>query len=515
MVSAGRNDRLRGWKEIGRWFGVDERTVKRWEVSRGLPVHRVPGEPRAPVFAYVNELRIWSDGNPATEDAATVPPSPRPAAKPDRRRTVLAGLGLLLVSGAGVWQWQRAAAEHQNAEARIADVRRLADAQVAALHDQLDSQPGTVALRAGLAGEAVQILGKVATLPDASGALRRDAAEAYRRLAVLQNAVDRPSLRDRAAARASLEKGLRLLDGVDVPGTDLTRARVRIESARQAAGGGDQAAAERDLEAARVAVMKSRDARLIDDWWLARSVVLGWKGEYADSIAAARKVSRKEFMDVQQALVQARAIDHEAEGLYYQGMLQSAAAAYRQAIDLIERALVRWPEDSRLRWGLLRQQWNLGSTLITLGMPEKAVPMLAQTLSGWERLARVDPGDESLRTWIWSTRLSYGEALAASGRRQAAIPVLSHSVAERRAGLAERPRDADRRRILLTALASLADVLAPSGRLAEACALYGEATELGAAMHQAGQLTGHDQREMLRLLGLSRQRYCPAARAQS
>ena len=40
--------RLRSWKEIASYFGADERTVKRWEVSRGLPVHRVPGGARAP-----------------------------------------------------------------------------------------------------------------------------------------------------------------------------------------------------------------------------------------------------------------------------------------------------------------------------------------------------------------------------------------------------------------------------------------------------------------------------------
>jgi hypothetical protein len=47
---------LKSWKEIASFFGRDERTVKRWEAGRGLPVHRVPGRTRASVYAYPSEL---------------------------------------------------------------------------------------------------------------------------------------------------------------------------------------------------------------------------------------------------------------------------------------------------------------------------------------------------------------------------------------------------------------------------------------------------------------------------
>jgi tetratricopeptide (TPR) repeat protein len=56
------NRRLDTWKEIGAFFGRDERTVKRWEVTRGLPVHRVPGAGRANVYANTGELAEWLKG---------------------------------------------------------------------------------------------------------------------------------------------------------------------------------------------------------------------------------------------------------------------------------------------------------------------------------------------------------------------------------------------------------------------------------------------------------------------
>jgi tetratricopeptide (TPR) repeat protein len=51
--------RLNSWKEIGAFFSRDERTVKRWEVDRGLPVHRIPGRGGTKVFGFVGELTDW------------------------------------------------------------------------------------------------------------------------------------------------------------------------------------------------------------------------------------------------------------------------------------------------------------------------------------------------------------------------------------------------------------------------------------------------------------------------
>src|SRR6202789_2086567 len=78
----GPNRRLDTWKEIGAFFGRDERTVKRWESTRGLPVRRVPGAGRANVYANTDELTEWlkgkndtveleGEGNPGNEAGET------------------------------------------------------------------------------------------------------------------------------------------------------------------------------------------------------------------------------------------------------------------------------------------------------------------------------------------------------------------------------------------------------------------------------------------------------------
>ncbi len=61
--------RLNSWKEIAAYFGNDQRTVKRWENTRGLPVRRLPGA-RSGVFALVSEIEAWQRGAAVTIRAA-------------------------------------------------------------------------------------------------------------------------------------------------------------------------------------------------------------------------------------------------------------------------------------------------------------------------------------------------------------------------------------------------------------------------------------------------------------
>lgn len=82
-LTSKRDRRLRDWKEIAAFFGRDERTVRRWERQRGLPVHRISGGARNLVFAYTDELERWLRGESAAREnspAATEDAPSRPAA---------------------------------------------------------------------------------------------------------------------------------------------------------------------------------------------------------------------------------------------------------------------------------------------------------------------------------------------------------------------------------------------------------------------------------------------------
>jgi tetratricopeptide (TPR) repeat protein len=84
------DDRIETWKQIGVFFGKDERTVKRWERERHLPIHRLPGD-RGGVFAYRDELTAWMNstlldrprsGSSSTHSIAPAEQSPDPPEHP-------------------------------------------------------------------------------------------------------------------------------------------------------------------------------------------------------------------------------------------------------------------------------------------------------------------------------------------------------------------------------------------------------------------------------------------------
>ncbi len=507
--------RLRSWKEIASYFGADERTVKRWEASRGLPVHRVPGEARAPVYAYEAELAAWLRAAPDAVPSDAPQPTPTPDALAARvlpwRMIVIAGiavlLGLTVVSAQG---WLQAASQRRATNDRVADVRQLARSQVAALSDRLEKQPGTVRLRAGLAQEAAAMLAKVAALPDATPELRHDAAEAYRRLAIVQNSTERPSLRDRPAARAALDKALALVaDDASLAGRQL-RARILIDAARQAAADGAVAKAPAMLQAA-AATAGAAPPALRDELLLARAEVADWQGEYATAIGLAERVAAAPPADAEAALRQLRGYDLAAEGQYYSGHKPAALAEYQAAAAAAGAGLARWPDEPRFRWTLQRQQWNVGTTLIDAGRAVVALPMLKESRDGWMAMAKADPEDGAVASWVRIARLAYGQALTAARQVAPAIAELSASLADRREWLADKPGSAERQRALIIGLQALADALAASQRRAEACAILTEARAMIQRMTRAGSFTQLDRDSMVPLLAEGMRRDCPAA----
>lgn len=102
--------RLQGWKAIAAFLKVDVRTARRWEAERALPVHRLPGDSRSPVWADVGELGDWLRGQPAAGEAPLadpppLPPEPSPSSPapplPQRRRARAVAMATVVLVAAG------------------------------------------------------------------------------------------------------------------------------------------------------------------------------------------------------------------------------------------------------------------------------------------------------------------------------------------------------------------------------------------------------------------------------
>jgi len=72
-------ERLESWKEIGSYLNRDVRTVERWERTKGLPVHRLPGGGTARVYAFKPELDAWRSGRGLPSQEAALSPALLPS----------------------------------------------------------------------------------------------------------------------------------------------------------------------------------------------------------------------------------------------------------------------------------------------------------------------------------------------------------------------------------------------------------------------------------------------------
>lgn len=79
------SDLLEGWKAIADHLAKTERTVQRWEKSKGLPVRRLKadsGDEQPRVYAYRSELDVWWNRHTELEDESKTDFVPAPPLAP-------------------------------------------------------------------------------------------------------------------------------------------------------------------------------------------------------------------------------------------------------------------------------------------------------------------------------------------------------------------------------------------------------------------------------------------------
>lgn len=397
------------------------------------------------------------------------------------------------------------------ARARVDDLRRLADYQLVELDQRLDALPHSLTLRAQLAREAQGYLERLVAQPESPPDLRLQAADGFRRLALLQGASDRPSLGDTAAARLSFARARGVLPPGNDPATRRLRDEIVIDEARMIAAASHPEAAARLLATVDRAGMAPRTAAR---YLLARSEIGQWNGQYAAAIADARRAQdllAGATPDRETARLRLAALDLEAEAAFYAGDRATAKAVYARGLAAAIDAARRSPGDRAIRWALNKARWALGTTLIDLGQADAAVPLLRAAFTSAEAEARDDPADHVLQHRYRSNMLAYGQALSGAGQRADGLALMRRSQALREAYWRRAPDDASRRRDWMIATAALGDSLAEGGETAAACRAYAAAGEALARIARAGTLTALDRHYAAGALRTARARHCGTA----
>ena len=140
----------------------------------------------------------------------------------------------LVATATALWQARRADGERDRAQARLADVRRLANTLIFDLYDRVENTPNATPMRRSLVQQGLAYLDKISVDAGADPQLNVELAEAYGRLARVQGMRGQSNLGDSEGAASSLEKGRSLLAAlrsrpnvtVEVELTDLRLLRV-------------------------------------------------------------------------------------------------------------------------------------------------------------------------------------------------------------------------------------------------------------------------------------------------
>jgi hypothetical protein len=97
----GGGERLDSWKAIAAYLGKDAGTARRWERTRGLPVHRVPGGKGTSVYAFTSEIETWLKS--AGQEPEPAPP--REGSTLWRRVWVSAAVIVIAIASIGIARW--------------------------------------------------------------------------------------------------------------------------------------------------------------------------------------------------------------------------------------------------------------------------------------------------------------------------------------------------------------------------------------------------------------------------
>jgi non-specific serine/threonine protein kinase/serine/threonine-protein kinase len=153
-------------------------------------MEKSPSERYASVAELAFDVEAYLDHRPIRARPPSLGYRARKLARRHRVGVAAAAAALVLLAGgvtAILWQAGVAERERRRAEARFQDVRRLSNSVIYELHDAIANLPGATEARRLLVTRALEYLDRLAVEADGEVGLQRELADAYQRIAQVQN----------------------------------------------------------------------------------------------------------------------------------------------------------------------------------------------------------------------------------------------------------------------------------------------------------------------------------------
>lgn len=420
--------------------------------------------------------------------------------------TTAALLGLLLALIVTIVMYNNAEHSRAEAEKRFSEVRALSKFQIFDLYDALAQIPGTTETRFRLARVAQTYLDNLVHAPGTSEELRLEAAAGYIRLAEVQGVPTSPNLGDLRSARDNLLQADAMLQSIDLPGATLERARAKLLLSSIVIQADQRMADAKPLVADAARLMGPPPVPATLEWldtqqgvYLRQMQIADWEERFADvrsvgsqALAALDGWRGDMRLDDKYPRWRARAMAMVASARWYQGDKTGALTVYEDANALLREALVRMPNRSSLMKELIVNNYEVVTTLESLGQVKPAIVRMRESLAYGERLMLIETRDQSLRRMLLLQRDALAQLLASDGKfaealREEAAVVEGHRVIAR-----ENPEEPRAYRSLGFHVMVTGTINWKAGNRREACRHWGEAEGIFSTLHRNGTLTPFD-----------------------
>ncbi len=332
------------------------------------------------------------------------------------------GLGFL----AAARQARLAEANRVRAEKRFEDARRLANALVFEVHEQIEALPGATAARALLLKRASEHLDALAVDAPGNPELAEELATTYQKLADVQGNPGAANLGDSAAALASERKALALRQRLAAASpADLGRQdRLAASLINQSYAEPDSAAALRFAHEARALAerlerLRPRDAAARRRLAMAHYAVAAHLAEVGDlqGSAASYEAAAVLFEAIHKADPSATAsrdlalTEKRIAGLLsVQGDARGALVRSRRAVALDEAVVAAHPGSAAALRDLSVSLVDLGEGLVTTGDPGAAALVFERARAIRDRLMAADAKNDLARRDLVSVLTRLGGA---------------------------------------------------------------------------------------------------------
>jgi serine/threonine-protein kinase len=422
----------------------------------------------------------------------------------------------------------RAERARAQADQRFQEVRQLAKFMIFDLYDELARVPGTTAGRRTLVTEAQQYLDRLSADGNASLALKLETESGRARLATIAGVPGTPNLGDVAAARRTLDQVISELDALQRSAPQRSDIKIELAFAQMQRAAidvwADQHADAARPRLARARVLLGGERATIRTLQIRQQmhVLEADVADWLQDAAGIRKAADEGLAELATwpqdqrdtetyELDYARMLTKLGDSYYYSNDPNGALARYREAMQRLQAANVRWPDRPALLSASQLASWSIATTLSNLGRNDEAIPEFETAIAFLDRMRLFEKNDVALLYRAFIARSAQAEALSIAGQHEQAIRKMNALLLERKARMAAAPDDAAAERGVAYQIFIFATVLERAQRKSAACGAFEEAVQRFTTLERKGNLTDWDRKEQLEVARKHRADACVPA----